>query len=415
MKYIENRFEKAGAAYNQFMTYSSDPEENGKLREIKNGEERVYRRDFLKINSVLNTLQTPKSTNPPKINVVLPTREARQPNYAGHVFSETRMSNDKEVLKSFEENITSISMDDRHVVVGLANGKVGCIYSGNKKEKFVTEVAEVPITAVLADPLDTAGKSLFYAGDQRGNLTVLGEKGDVIHSLKVRDGPIFAIQEVEVKKVWVYSDKGRSVVVLENNELKVTGNKNSKFSMDMDATFHQSRDKGDFALAEYDARVPSRVYGCARILMEGVGDNNNYVNVFAYATDSEQYRRELVEDNKAPTTLDIVGKGQAKLRSIEMNSPIKQVVNCFVKSTEVRRDAMYVLTCDDKITRFKVSELIDESIPDESLTKVVIFEDDNENAENEDIGDIETFTVRQGMVCFVMRDADDAFVVIDKV
>ena len=60
LKYIENRFEKAVAAYNQFMTYSSDQEENGKLRELKNGEERVYRRDFLKINSVLNTLQTKK-------------------------------------------------------------------------------------------------------------------------------------------------------------------------------------------------------------------------------------------------------------------------------------------------------------------------------------------------------------------
>lgn len=325
------------------------------------------------------------------------------------------MSADKEVLKSFEENITSISMDDRHVCVGLANGKVGCIYSSNKKEKFVTDVSEAPITAVLADPLDTDGKSLFYAGDQRGWLTVLGEKGDVTHSIKVRDGPIFAIQEVEVKKVWVYSEKGRSVVVLENGELKVTGNKNSKFSMDLDATFHKSRDKGDFPLAEYDAKVPSRVYGSARIMLEGVGDNNTYINVFAYATDSERYRRELVEDNKAATTLDIVGKGQAKLRSIEMNSPIKQVLNCYVKSKDVRRDALYVLTCDDKITRFVTTELIDESIPNESLSKAVIFEDDNENADSEDIGDIETFTVRQGMVCFVMRDADDAFIVMDTV
>jgi len=171
------------------------------------------------------------------------------------------MANEKEVLKSFEENIMSISMDDRHVLVGLVNGKVGCIYSNNKKEKFVTEVASVPITAVLADPLDTAGKSLFYAGDQKGFLHVLGEKGDLINSLKVRDGPIFAIQDVEVKKVWVYSDKGRSVVTLEGTELKIKANKNSKFSMDLDARFHQTRDKGDFALEEFDARVPARIYG----------------------------------------------------------------------------------------------------------------------------------------------------------
>lgn len=171
------------------------------------------------------------------------------------------MAKDKDVLKAFEDNITSLSMDDRHVVVGLSNGKIGAVYSNNKKEKFVTDLTDIPITAVLADPLDTAGRSLFYAGDQKGFLYVLGEKGNVIHSLKVREGPIFAIQEVEVKKIWVYSDKGRSVVILEGNELKIKANKNSKFSMDMDATFHQARDKGDFPLEEFDAKIPSRVYG----------------------------------------------------------------------------------------------------------------------------------------------------------
>ena len=66
---------------------------------------------------------------------------------------------------------------------------------------------------------------------------------------------------MEVKKVWVYSDKGRSVVTLEGTELKIKANKNSKFSMDLDARFHQHRDKGDFALEEFDARVPARIYG----------------------------------------------------------------------------------------------------------------------------------------------------------
>jgi len=325
------------------------------------------------------------------------------------------MAGQKEVVKAFEDNITSISMDDRHVLVGLVNGKVGAIYSNNKKEKFVTDVTDIPITAVLADTFDTAGKSLFYAGDQKGYLYVLGEKGDLIHSLKVREGPIFAIQDVEVKKVWVYSDKGRSVVQLEGNELKIKANKNSKFSMDLDATFHQSRDKGDFPLEEFDAKIPARIYGSPRIMLESVGEPVTYINTFAYATDSERYRRELVEDSKAPTTLSIVGKGHARLRSIEMNSPIKQVLNTYIKSKDVRKDALYVLTCDDKITRFKVSELLDESIPDESLTKTLVYKDDNENADSEDIGDIETFTCRLGMVCFVMRDADEVFAVNDDV
>merc|ERR1712212_539619 len=236
----------------------------------------------------------------------------------------SKMTSEKKVLKSFEDNITAVSMDDRHVLVGLSNGKVGAVYSQlNGKEKFVTECSDVAITAVLADNFD---------------------------SLNVRDGPIFAIQDVEVKKVWVYSDKGRSVVVLEGGKLRVMASKNSKFSMDMDATFHKTRVKGDFPLEEFDAKVPSRVYGCPRLMMEeiGGGDSIDYVNTLAYATDSERYRRDLVEDNKAPTSLEVVGKGHVKLRSIDMKSPVKQVLNSFVKNKDVKKDALYVLTCDDR-------------------------------------------------------------------
>ena len=72
-------------------------------------------------------------------------------------------------------------------------------------------------------------------------------------------------------------------------------------------------------------------------MVEAVGEPTEYINVFAYATDSERYRRDLVEDSKASTTLEIVGKGHSKLRSVEMNSPVKQVLNCFIKSKDVRK------------------------------------------------------------------------------
>jgi hypothetical protein len=59
----------------------------------------------------------------------------------------------------------------------------------------------------------------------------------------------------------VYSDKGRAVVRLENNKLVVDANKKSKFSMSLDWSFHKDRKKGDFPLDEFEAKVPSRVYG----------------------------------------------------------------------------------------------------------------------------------------------------------
>ena len=35
-----------------------------------------------------------------------------------------RMSNEKEIIKAFEDNIISLSLDDTHVIAGLNNGKV---------------------------------------------------------------------------------------------------------------------------------------------------------------------------------------------------------------------------------------------------------------------------------------------------
>jgi len=416
--YIESRYGDAMDAYQQYMTFGKDQVLLGQMRELKNAEERKYRADILAIKSYMTKLET----NPRPGNVRLPARQAQPPKNQNQPAKIVKQQSpdktpfEKTVLKSFEDNITSVSMDDRHVLVGLSNGKVGAVYYKEKfvKEKFVTDCSSVGITAVLADSFDVAGKSLFYAGDQRGWLYALGEKGELIHKLKVKDGPIFAIQDVEVKKIWVYSNKGRSVVVLERNQLVVQANKASKFSMDLDATFHRTRAKGDFPLEEYDAKIPSRVYGSPRLMLEGVGDDIQYINVFAYATDSQQYNL-LVEDDKAPTTLNIVGKGHSRLRSIDMGFPVKQVVNTYTKIKDTRKDALYVLTCDDRITRFKVTELIDESIDNDDLTQVVIFKDDDANAEAEDIGDIESFTVRNGQVLFVMRDADDLFEIHDDI
>ena len=118
------------------------------------------------------------------------------------------------------------------------------------------------ITAVLADPLDMAGHSFFYAADQTGRLVVLGEKGEPIDSVQVKNGgSIFAIQAVQPKRVWVYSEKGRSVVALVNRKLVVEAEKQTKFALDTDAEFHRSLKKGKFRLDEFDTRVPARING----------------------------------------------------------------------------------------------------------------------------------------------------------
>merc|ERR1739847_257187 len=136
------------------------------------------------------------------------------------------MANQKQVVRAFPDNVVSVSMDDTHMMVGLENGAVGVVLRRNLFEKFVTEPLTTDvnegamITAVCCDTFDVRGQSLFYAGDSTGFLHVIGENGVVIDSLKVRDDPIIAIQDVEARKVWVFSDDGRTVVVLNNNKME---------------------------------------------------------------------------------------------------------------------------------------------------------------------------------------------------
>lgn len=85
IKYIEERFEKAVRAYNQFVFLSTDKSENEKLRELKNTEERSYRRELMKIKSFVNT-QNLNPQSRANINASLPTRLNQQvPTFLGEI------------------------------------------------------------------------------------------------------------------------------------------------------------------------------------------------------------------------------------------------------------------------------------------------------------------------------------------
>merc|ERR1712168_1758289 len=137
------------------------------------------------------------------------------------------MANQKQVVRAFPDNVVSVSLDDTHMMVGLENGAVGVVLRRNLFEKFVTEPLTTDvnegamITAVCCDTFDVRGQSLFYAGDALGYLHVIGENGNLIDSLQVREDAIISIQDVEARKVWVFSENGRTVVNLTNNKLVI--------------------------------------------------------------------------------------------------------------------------------------------------------------------------------------------------
>merc|ERR1712045_894944 len=109
----------------------------------------------------------------------------------------------KDVIKAFQENVICCSMDQDSVMVGLENGSVSVVLRKNKHEKFVTEPLNdgAMITAVCCDTFDVRGQSLFYAGDALGYLHVIGENGNLIDSLQVREDAIISTQDVEARQV----------------------------------------------------------------------------------------------------------------------------------------------------------------------------------------------------------------------
>jgi len=315
----------------------------------------------------------------------------------------------KSVVKAFQENVICCSMDQDSVMVGLENGSAAVVLRKNKHEKFVTEPLNdgAMLTAVCCDTFDVRGQSLYYAGDALGYLHVIGENGNVIDSLQVREDAIISIQDVEARKVWVFSENGRTVVNLNNNKLTIQAQRPSKWSMAEDGQVFQKRERGAFGLEEYDCTHPARLFGTSRINIESAADNS-YAKISAFGCISGLYK-DLVEDNKVANTLEVTGRNNMKLKTLEFDFPVKQVISRFTKNSSQREDAVYILTTDDKITRVKATELADRAISGESIDTDLVFYDPADQPLVGDIGDIETFAVWNGVIMFTMRDSNELF------
>lgn len=320
----------------------------------------------------------------------------------------------KDVIKAFQENVICCSMDQDSVMVGLENGSVSVVLRKNKHEKFVTEPLNdgAMITAVCCDTFDVRGQSLFYAGDALGYLHVIGENGNLIDSLQVREDAIISIQDVEARKVWVFSENGRTVVNLTNNKLVIQAQRPSKWSMAEDGQVFQKRDRGAFGLEEYECTHPARLYGTSRINIEMAADNS-YAKISGFGCISGLYK-DLVEDNKVSKSLEVTGRNNMKLKTLQFDFPVKQVISRFTKNSSHREDAVYILTTDDKVFRCKATQLADRAVSAESCDIDLMFNDPQDTPLEGDLGDIETFAVWNGTIMFTKRDSNELFSVDTK-
>jgi hypothetical protein len=59
--------------------------------------------------------------------------------------------------------------------------------------------------------------------------------------------------------------------------------------------------------------------------------------------------------------------------------------------------------------RTKATELADKSIDASSLDRELVFHDPNDKPVVGDLGDIETFTVRDGLIVYAMKDSSELY------
>ena len=97
---------------------------------------------------------------------------------------------------------------------------------------------------------------------------------------------------------------------------------------------------GDYSVTRYEARTPGRVI--ATCAME-FGENGQ---ILAYAVTDEEYEN-LIEEGTAENSIQVFDTSAELLRSLELASPVKQVMSCHHK--------VYLLLCNGAL--FKVTAL----------------------------------------------------------
>ena len=98
--------------------------------------------------------------------------------------------------------------------------------------------------------------------------------------------------------------------------------------------------------------------------------------IWAYALVENQQYESILEAGNAISTIKVIARDETTvLREIEIGAPLRQVINHYHHDLEkFRRDAIYMLLANNKLLRFKKTELEDNTLASFNLTEHASYE-----------------------------------------
>ena len=252
--------------------------------------------------------------------------------------------------QDFDRDVSAVAMDDRFILVGQVDGKLSAVYHKNGVSVFSAKISDNEITAVCCEEQDEDDNPIFYAGDSEGNLYSVNKKGKVIQTAKLqaRKGKIHTIVNRAKYSIYVYTSGGNTSFSHAITDFR-KGNfttASANYSYDGDGTFHKKKGAGDYNVIQYDGRTPSKVV--ATCAMEFGKKVKNYEQVLAYAVIDEEYAN-MIEEGTAEDNLQVLNASGKKIRTLELKSPVKQIMSCRHHEGDAENDKIYILLWSGKL------------------------------------------------------------------
>ena len=297
--------------------------------------------------------------------------------------------------ESVSKDVTAVAMDDNWILVGQVEGYVGALYRKKGKVLFNAKISISPITAVCNEEDDTNVRSIFYAGDEEGNVFAVNKKGEVLVHVTVEGKepirvlgcvfsevensygicaltasgescyhlPWFSDTTTEVKNSYAicasmasgescfihqpwYSDRTTEF------RIRYTDSAVAECSVDGDGTFYRSREDGKFGVVKYNCDTSARVF--ATVALEFGEMFQEFRMVYAFAVLDPDYADNISTGTAESCSLQVFDSAQNIIRSLEFETPVIQVQSCRHHSGAVT-DKIYILLADG--TLYKVNML----------------------------------------------------------
>ena len=307
--------------------------------------------------------------------------------------------------QDFDRDVTAVAMDDRFILVGQVDGKLSAVYHKNGVSVFSSKICENEITAVCCEEQDEDDNPIFYAGDSEGNLYTVNKKGKVLATAKLqaRKGRIHTIVNRNKYSIYAYTSGGSTSFSHATTDFR-KGNfstASANYSYDGDGTFHKKKGAGDYNVIQYDGRTPNKVV--ATCAMEFGKKVKNFEQVFAYAVIDEEYAN-MIEEGTAENSIQVFNSSSKLIRTLELKSPVKQIMSCRHHEGDAETDKIYILLWSGKLYKVTGAMLMDPEVTNASLDmKLSVIEEDDEDEEN-DRGEYRGFCVFGKKICMYGND-----------